>query len=232
MTKINKYIRNNQYIRKNNKSVKNNKIKSKIKGNRKKGTTKKLVGGKLCTMKLAIDKKDNNKDIYEKGNILYSSTYSIYQDKNDPNVLIKQIGPEYNYFNYMLKKIDDEIEASKIADKLGIGPKIYYSTSCIDPNDYEKIIGYIVMEKIDGKNIDSKLEIDKYIDDIFEKINLLYNNGVYYEDFHKNNFIIENNTNKLYIIDYGELCDINETVCIKYTKEQIKNKLYLSLNES
>lgn len=224
MTKKNKHL-------KNNKSVKNNNIKYKIKVNRKKGTKRKLIGGKLCNMKLIVDNiKNDDNDIYEKGNILYSSTYSIYQDKNNPNILIKQIGPEYNYFNYMFKKIDDEIQASKIADKLGIGPKIYYSTLCIEPSDYEKIIGYIVMEKIDGKNIDSKLEIDQYIDDIYEKINLLQNYGVYYEDFHKNNFIIENKTNKLFIIDFGELCDINETNCLKYTKEQIKNKLYHSLN--
>ena len=202
----------------------------KYKRNRKKGTTLKMHGGKLCNMKINLNKNNNIEDIYTKGKILYSSTFEIYEDKSNPKILIKQIGPEYNYFNYLFKKIYDEIEASKIAEQLGIGPKIYYSSICIDPTNYEKIIGYIVMEKINGKNINTKLEIDSYIDIIFNKINLLYDNGIYYNDFHINNFIIENKTNRLYIIDYGEICDINETNCEKFTKEQIKNYLYHSLN--
>ena len=206
-------------------------ITKKHKNNRKKGTTMKIIGGKLCNPKTVIKNNKNNniEDIYDKGKMIYSSTYSIYEDNNNNDILIKQIGPEYNYFNYLFKKIDDEIDASKVAAQLNIGPKIYYSTVCIDPTNYEKIIGYIVMEKIDGKNIDTKLEIDNYIDYIFNKINLLYDNGIYYNDFHVNNFIIENKTNKLYIIDYGEICDINETYCEKYTKEEIKKNLYLSL---
>ena len=219
-----------------NKTKTRKRITNKHKNNIKKGTTKKLIGGKLCNAKTVLNntnmtynKNNNIEDIYDKGKIIYSSTFFIYEDKNNPNILIKQIGPEYNYFNYLLKKIDDEMEASKIAAQLNIGPKIYYSTLCIDPTDYEKIIGYIVMERIYGKNIDNKLEIDNYIDDIFNKINLLYENGIYYNDFHVNNFIIEDKTNKLYIIDYGEICDINETYCEKYTKEDIKKNLYQSL---
>jgi hypothetical protein len=219
-----------------NKTKTRKRITNKHKNNIKKGTTKKLIGGKLCNAKTVLNntnmtynKNNNIEDIYDKGKIIYSSTFFIYEDKNNPNILIKQIGPEYNYFNYLLKKIDDEMEASKIAAQLNIGPKIYYSTLCIDPTDYEKIIGYIVMKRIYGKNIDNKLEIDNYIDDIFNKINLLYENGIYYNDFHVNNFIIEDKTNKLYIIDYGEICDINETYCEKYTKEDIKKNLYQSL---
>ena len=133
------------------------------------------------------------------------------------------------YKNKTKSKIKTITKKHKSAAQLNIGPKIYYSTVCIDPTNYEKIIGYIVMERIYGKNIDTKLEVDNYIDDIFNKISLLYDNGIYYNDFHKNNFIIENKTNKLYIIDYGEICDINETQCEKYTKEEIKKNLYLSL---
>jgi hypothetical protein len=222
------------FIYKNKTKSKIKTITKKHKRNLKKGTTMKIVGGKLCNPKTVMkndknNKNDNIEDIYDKGKIIYSSTYFIYEDKNNPDILIKQIGPEYNYFNYLLKKIDDEIDASKVAAQLNIGPKIYYSTVCIDPTNYEKIIGYIVMERIYGKNIDTKLEVDNYIDDIFNKISLLYDNGIYYNDFHKNNFIIENKTNKLYIIDYGEICDINETYCEKYTKEEIKKNLYLSL---
>jgi len=219
------------FIYKNKTKTRTRIITKKHEKNRKKGTTMKVVGGKLCKSKTVIknNKNDNIEDIYDKGKMIYNSTYSIYEDKNNPDILIKQIGPEYNYFNYLLKKIDYEIDTSKVASQLNIGPKIYYSTVCIDPTNYEKIIGYIVMERIYGKNITTKLEIDNYIDDIFNKINLLYDNGIYYNDFHVNNFIIENKTNKLYIIDYGEICDINETHCEKYTKEEIKKNLYLSL---
>lgn len=201
-----------------------NKIK---KSNLKKGTKKRQHGGKLCNRKLYDN--DNN-DIYSKGNEIFSSTNKIYEDKNNSNILIKQIGPEYNFFNFLSRKIDNEAKAAKIAYELDIGPKIFYSTICIDPTDYEKIIGYIVMDKIIGKPLSTESEIDMYIDEIFNKINLLYKNNIYYNDFQVNNFIIENRTKKLYIIDYGEICDPDETYCEILSKNEIKKRLYLSLN--
>lgn len=207
-----------------NKKHKTKKFKKK---HRKKGTSKKQVGGKLCGNKLYGQ--DNN-DIYTKGEQLFSSTNKLYEDKNNSNILIKQIGPEYNFFNFISRKIENEVAAAKIANELNIGPKIFYSTICIDPTDYEKIIGYIVMEKIDGKTIKNENEIELYIDEIFNKINLLYENNIYYNDIHVNNFIIDNKTKNIFIIDYDELCDPQETYCEKLSKSEIKNRLYLSLN--
>jgi len=187
-------------------------------------------GGKLCNSELKLTKNiSDNNDIYEKGDIKYTSTYSIFEDKHDKNILIKQIGPEYNFYNYLLNKIEYEFEASTIAGKLGIGPKIYYNTICIDPTDYEKIVGYLVMEKINGKIIETHFEIDKYIDEIYNKINILYDNNIFYNDFHINNFLIENTTNRVYIIDYGDICNPKETFCTKHTKEEIKYYLHQSL---
>lgn len=212
---------------KKNKTNKTNEIKKTKKKHQKKSTTKKQKGGKLCNNKLLNQDKD---DIYDKGKEIYGTINKIYEDKNNSNILIKQIGPEYNFFNYLSRKIENEANAAKIAYKLDIGPKIFYSTICIDPTDYEKIIGYIVMEKIHGKTIENESEIDFYIDEIFNKINLLYDNNIYYNDIHVNNFMIDNKTKNIYIIDYGELCDPDESYCEKLSKNEIKNRLYLSLN--
>lgn len=223
-------------IRKKRKTLK--KLK---KRHQKKGTIRRLKqkGGKLCNLDLIIDRnnkngnknenKNENNDIYEKGDIIYNSTYYIYEDKNNKNVLIKQIGPEYNFYNYLLNKIEYEFEASKIASKLGIGPEIYYDTICADSTDYEKIIGYLVMKKIDGKIMKTHFDIDKYIDEIYSKINILYDNDIFYNDFHIGNFLIDNFTDNVYIIDYGDICNPKETYCTRLTKEEIKNYLYQSL---
>ncbi len=119
----------------------------------------------------------------------------VYVNNARPHQLIK---------GFVLKdtkreQIDNEISLQIIGSQLGVSPRILHTLQ--DTNKF-----YIVMERIEGMTL-----ADFYGDDIPEFawkevrriVGLLLQNGIQYVDITPYNFMIEEKTEKIYVIDYG-----------------------------
>jgi predicted Ser/Thr protein kinase len=93
----------------------------------------------------------------------------------------------------------NEIMAQKKAGELGIAPKVL--TWSRDGNSF-------IMEYIDGYHPDfrqySRAENKLVLDNVEEMIQRLHENGIYHNDLHVGNIILDNKTNRVYILDYGK----------------------------
>ena len=108
-------------------------------------------------------------------------------------------------------QIRNEIMLHQIGADLGISPCIYDTnieqTPQPAPEDY-----YIIIKRIHGMTV-----ADYYGDDVPVKawneirrlIQLLFDNGVEYIDISPYNFMVEEATGKIYVIDYGHARPIN-----------------------
>jgi len=155
-----------------------------------------------------------NSNSYNKGNPLQvnSSTWFLHYDKNNPNIIIKEIGPSVWLDDDTIKA---ELDTSRRASELNIGPKVHYT--CFD--DKNKI-GYLVMDRIDGVTIDRILETannsvkNKILAKAQELFNKLYENGIYHRDIHAGNLMWgrtqSDKTQRLWIIDFGMIENLNE----------------------
>lgn len=136
--------------------------------------------------------------------IPFSSKKPVYYREDNPNIIVKTFTKE------QIKSMDNEIKLHKMAEKLVACPKI------ID-HYIEDDIGYFLMERINGDSV-----YDCYGDDpnkvpgkvwaqIDSIIRKLFNNNIHYIDITSYNFIIEKNTEKIFIIDFGDAyeCKIN-----------------------
>ena len=90
------------------------------------------------------------------------------------------------------------------------------------------------MDKIQGKIINSKEELDYYFDNIYDILNILLISGIRYNDYNINNFIIENITDNVYIIDFEDATKVTmyesiNGLSLHYSKMQIKNMLLTSI---
>ena len=125
----------------------------------------------------------------------------VFYCEDNPNIIVKIFTKEQK------KSMDNEIKIHKIAEKLVPCPKI------ID-NYIEDDIGYFLMERINGESIydyygDNPKDIPKEIwKQVHSIINKLYYNDIHYLDITSYNFIIEKNTDKVYIIDFGDAKEI------------------------
>jgi serine/threonine protein kinase len=123
----------------------------------------------------------------------------IYNVKNDPKLFVKII--ELNNIDKYISVLN-EIKLQQKANEYNLSPKI------LDYYIKDNVI-FIIMEKIDGKTIydiygDSLDDIPKYIFiEIHNKLNQLLCIGIEYIDISPYNFMIENNTKNLKIIDFG-----------------------------
>lgn len=116
----------------------------------------------------------------------------IYVREDNPNILAK------GFRDY--KKMDEEYRMQSIAQSIVPCPKILDTV-------YEKGTGYIFMERIQGKMVydhygehDIPSKVWKQIHSIVSK--LFYHN-LHYVDITPYNFMIEEETNKVYVIDFG-----------------------------
>lgn len=171
---------------------------------RRKKTRKK--GGKLGSCQ--------NSNSYNKGNTLKvnSSTWFLYYNKNNPNIIIKEIGPS-EWLND--DTIISELYASRVASDLNIGPKVHFT--CFDNKNK---IGYLVMDKIDGVTIGRILETannsekNKILAEAQELFNKLYKKGIYHRDIHAGNLMWGTTESepieRLWIIDFGMIDTLNE----------------------
>lgn len=96
------------------------------------------------------------------------------------------------------KAVEKECNITKLAGKLGVGPKVIDCSSNIPQ--------YIVMEKLDGPSIGERYS--KYIDipksdleKLQKKIKILDSNHIKHNDIHLGNVLYHKD--RVYIIDYG-----------------------------
>ena len=74
---------------------------------------------------------------------------------------------------------------------------------------YEKRVGYLVMERIQGRTLYDVYGSDEYgipssiWVQIHSIISRLFANDIHYEDVTPHNFMIEDNTGQIYVLDFG-----------------------------
>jgi len=133
-----------------------------------------------------------------------STKKPVYYVKNNPSILVK------SYKTKELSKMKNESRLQEIASRIVQCPK---RIDCFVEDD----VGYLLMERIDGKSLyelygDKASNIPTYIwKSIHSIVHKLYYADIHYVDITPYNFIIESNSNKVYIIDFGDAyeCKIN-----------------------
>lgn len=162
-------------------------------------------GGKLCNNN---NNNNSTNNIYTKKNIFKQSTWSTYNVYNNitrknNKYIVKEI-PYSKYKWVKLNNIKEEHSISKIADELGIGPKVVFSKICDGTS-------YLVMEKIHGKTFNEftpskKDEIEK------EKLIKIFNDNGYFIgdiDNYDGNFMkgytLSEPNERVWMIDYGDI---------------------------
>jgi serine/threonine protein kinase len=129
----------------------------------------------------------------------------IFSVKNKPNLFVKII--EINNDIDCNLSVLKEIKFQQIANKYNISPKI------IDYYEKEGVI-YIIMEKVNGKTIydiygdDSNNVPDEIFAKIHDKLTQLLFLGIEYSDISPYNFMIENETGELKVIDFGHAKEV------------------------
>jgi hypothetical protein len=141
----------------------------------------------------------------------YGSVYRLNEDVCIKFVNVTNTLNNLKYVNFL-----KEMEISKIAGNIGVGPKIYDSYICVNDLD-STCYGIIYMEYLHGitlsKYLDSssrtnedKIEVRKLLD---EKIMKLHQYQILHSDLHSDNvfIILDNHNNQkikdVKIIDYG-----------------------------
>ncbi len=175
----------------------------------------------------------------------YGSVYKL----NDKNICIKFINicEILNDLNNLVEiDFQKEVEISKIADKLDVGPKIYDSYVCVNDENSE-VYGIIYMEYINGVTLGTyleskinKKEVKKIRNMLEKKIFTLYKNNIFHFDLNRNNVMIILDSNHkvkdVKIIDYGKALYLTEYVYLRnhnkfnhnifhFTKRYLFNKL-------
>ena len=181
-----------------------------------KGTRKKMKGaGGLC--KAPVKTSNFLKNNYSIKNEFASSTWHIYSDVKNPNILIKKIGP-VKWLD--AEEIEKELRITQKASDLGVGPLVHYW--CIEKTNNGSI-GYLVMDKIDGDGLDtllnsSKSDTKKIMEEVHLLLDKLYDNGIKHNDRFPSNFIYGTTqtepTKRLWIIDYGNVKEYNSPVAM------------------
>lgn len=195
--------------------------KNKKKYNKSRKKKRNIKGGKLCA-----SVKDKS-DIYTISDVFARGTHVIYNVLDEPNMLVKVIEAQPDFLNYKSNRINYEIDASKLAYLLGVGPEIYYAKKCStnDSNGTPIVGGYIVMAKINGKVLESDEEINKYIDKIYNKYQILVESKIQPMDIHAKNIMISYDTDDIFIIDYDDY----DKDKMAYSKQELKQILLDSL---
>ena len=125
---------------------------------------------------------------------------------------------------YSIDEIDKELTAALDVAALGLAPKVFFTKMCVDKSG-KYICGYIVMEKIKGKIITSIDELRERMHDIYHIYKTLIEHGIYYTDFNISNFMIDDHTGQMFIIDFGNI----EKSGQEFTEEEIFEKLSESI---
>lgn len=120
----------------------------------------------------------------------------IYYREDNPNIIVKAFTD--------LKQMHKERRIHLKARSIVPCPKIINSV-------YEDQIGYLVMERIKGETVHNKYGLEYNIPSsvwvqIHSIVSILFSNDIHYIDITPHNFMIEENTGKVYVIDFGNAC--------------------------
>ncbi len=151
-----------------------------------------------------------NEDDYKKLKYIssgeYGTVYRLDENRCIKIVDVTQTLTNLKYINFM-----KEIEISKVAGNIGVGPKIYDAYVCVNDED-SSCYGIIYMEYLHGTTLSkyldhhsyNKEELKKKLD---EKIIQLHSNGILHSDLHSDNVFVILDQNEQFvdikIIDYG-----------------------------
>ena len=183
---------------------------------------------------------DGNKYSFDMDAPLIVATNPIYAAEENPDIYIKVLKnlsllehPKES--EYIRDRIESELKtAKKLSDAMFPVPHVYYTKIEVDS---EFITGYIVMDKVKGRTISSKTEFRRYFNKIYEALNDLLEFGLIYSDMNINNFIVGEEDDEIYLIDFedaveqkniensSELIDRISTGGIKLNKKYIKTQL-------
>jgi len=98
-----------------------------------------------------------------------------------------------------------EIDITREAGEMGVGPRVFYTRLC-DDEERGEVSGFIVMEKIEGFSMRKPNEMQ--LREIKALMAILNRNGIKHGDIHSGNFIYgttaSNPEKRVYLIDYGE----------------------------
>ena len=164
----------------------------------------KMTGGRLCEFN------DVDNDIYTKGRQFISSMPHIWLDKDNENIIIKNVTSES----------DCEI-AKRISEMFDFVPRYYGCYTCNDiklrpkykkPGEFDEIKNkkvYLIMERLNGRSLDDNTYtfeektnlLESNIDNIYFHYLILCDAGIKWRDLYCRNIIIAEN-GKLYFIDF------------------------------
>lgn len=208
---------------------------------------KKMIGGRLCEGgELSPDDNDKDEngntvpDIYTKGRLFLEDFPHLWLDENNENIIIKSI------------KSRSECDNIKtLSERFDFVPRYYGCYTCDitqkrprykKPGEFDEIKvknNYLVMERLNGRSIDDtsrtfeeKLELlQNNIDEIYEKYELLCDNGVDWGDLYGRNVVIGDD-GKIYFIDFDEQTDISDISKVsiqKRSKDDLLNDMIRDL---
>ena len=96
---------------------------------------------------------------------------SVYKNKLDSSKVIKR---SKLCSECKLKTIMNEWDLAREGGNLGVSPVVYGNLIiCKSNTEKELYTGYIVMDKIEGKEIESEEQLDYYLDRIVDKMKIL-----------------------------------------------------------
>jgi hypothetical protein len=171
--------------------------------------TRKQRAGGICS----------NVNHYDVGEYVFGSTWPIYRNIRNENILIKKIGPAP-----WLKEdaINNEFDIAIIASKLNVGPHVY--NACIK-NDEGLPVGYLIMDKIIGSTFKELYGVPENIPseikwEYADLMDILYDNGLKYLDRHLENFMYGHTStdpeDRVWIIDFGIVDNYNSSTRRNY----------------
>ena len=152
---------------------------------------------------------------------------SVYNHKFDSSKVIKK---SKSMSKDKLKAVKTEYEIAKEGGILGVSPVIYEEELLVcKPNPEKELYnGYIIMDKIQGKEIERVEQVEQYFDRLIDKIKILQENGISYPDYNAGNIMIgklpNSDVEDVYLIDYGA-CKRKDSAKIKINKKKIRESL-------
>jgi hypothetical protein len=161
---------------------------------------------------VVLKDKDGNKYTYREDSPYIVATNPIYVAEENPDIYIKVLKHpsllEYPAESaYIRSRIENELNAAKIlSDHFFPVPHVYYTKITVDS---EFIVGHIVMDKINGRVISGVREFNRYFDKIFAVLNDLLEFGIIYSDMNINNFIVGEEDDEIYLIDFEDIVASN-----------------------
>ena len=152
----------------------------------------------------------------------------VYNNKFDSNKVIKHYKRTRD-----IENVINEYDIASQAGNLGISPNIYGELISCKPDPEKELYNtYIIMDKIQGKEIGTEQQLDLYFDRIIDKIKILKEHGITYPDYNIGNIMVgklpDSDIEDAYLIDFGA-CKRKNKSKITIDKDKIYNSLLLNV---